>query len=131
MPLSESHDRDNYVKYPVNTIRGMKRHPLKWSRQIIPLMGIPSVLPVLPITPTPISGFPDIVRTSGTVYSIKRRHARTPNVGMLPFYHLRSFIVLLVDWCRRGRASSLATYDLPLQVGDFLPRFENRSHCYF
>jgi len=121
MPLSDSHDPDNYVKYPVNTIRGMKRHPVKWPQQIVPLMGIPSVLPVLPITPTPISGFPDTVSISGIDYSIKANHARTPNVGMLPFYHLRNFIVLLVEWCRGDRAISLTTtqIELTLKVGDF------------
>ena len=121
MPLSDSHDRDNYVKYPVNTIRGMKRHPVKWPRQIIPLMGIPGVLPVLPITLTPISGFPDTVSISGIDYSIKANHARTPNIGMLPFNHLRNFIVLLVEWCRVDREVNLTTahIELPLQIGDF------------
>ena len=122
MTLSNSHDRDNYVKYPVHTIRGMKRHPVKWPRQIIPLMGIPGVLPVLPITPTPISGYPDTVSISGIHYSIKARHARTPKVvGMLPFYDLRNFVVLLVEWCRGDRAVNLTTagIELSLQIGDF------------
>ncbi|EDQ99956.1 uncharacterized protein LACBIDRAFT_334588 [Laccaria bicolor S238N-H82] len=105
MPLSDSYDRDDYVKYPVNTIRGMKRHPVKCTpRQIIPLMGIPDVLPVLPITPTPISGFPDTVSISGIDYSIKGNHA-----NMLPFYHLRNFIVVLVEWCRGDREPTSGT----------------------
>lgn len=123
MPLSDSYDRDDYVKYPVNTIRVMKRHPLKWPRQIVTLMGIPGVLPILPITPTPISGFPDTVSISGIDYSIKEGHACTPKVvGMLPFYELRHLVSILVEWCRRDRAVSLTTWpwpnELPLQVGD-------------
>lgn len=122
-PLSDGHDCDNYVKYPVNTIRVMKRHPLKWPRQIVTLMGIPGVLPILPITPTPISGFPDTVSISGIDYSIKEGHACTPKVvGMLPFYELRHLVSILVEWCRRDRAVSLTTWpwpnELPLQVGD-------------
>ncbi|KIK04844.1 hypothetical protein K443DRAFT_92292 [Laccaria amethystina LaAM-08-1] len=122
MPVSDSHDRDNYVKYPVNTIRAMKRHPVKWPRQIITLMGIPGILPVLPITPTPISGFPDTVSISGIDYSIKACLARTPKVvGMLPFYDLRNLVVLLVEWCRGDRSVNLTTaeIELPLQVGRF------------
>ena len=121
MPLSDSHDRDDYVKYPVNTIRGMKRHPVKWPRQIVTLMGIPGVLPILPITPTPISGFPDTVSISGIDYSVKACHALTPKVvGMLPFYELRNLVALLVEWCRGDRAISLTTSptELTLQVGD-------------
>lgn len=121
MPLSDGHDRDNYVKYPIHTIRAMKIHPVKWPQQIIPLMSIPGVLPVLPIKKTPISDFPNTVSISGIDYSIEANHALTPTLGMLPFYHLRNFIIVLVEWCRGDREVCLTTgnVELPLQVGDF------------
>jgi hypothetical protein len=121
--MPTNNNQDNL--YVDNLLRHLAtQHPIFWSRKDLSLMGIPDILPTVPIPPTDISGlsfteeaFEDVRVLDEAAAEKKRPH---------PYSELRSLVVAIADWFGECRGMTIMTNSLHplLKLGELRYRLK-------
>lgn len=93
MPTNNNQE-DLYVD---NLLRNLAtQHPIFWSRKDVTLMGIPDILPTVPIPQTDISGFS--YTDDAFDYICDLDEAAAEEKGSRRYLELRSLVVAFAKW---------------------------------
>ena len=107
--------------YIDNSLRHLAaQHPIFWSPKDLSLMGVPEVLPIVPIPPTDISGFSYTNEEFDSVIGFDDRIAELKEESQ-PYRQLKCFVRAITEWCAVGRDSIVFTSNLHplLKLGDY------------
>jgi hypothetical protein len=117
MPTNDNADNI----YIDNSLRHLAtQHPIFWSPKDLSLMGVPDVLPTVPIPPTDISGFSYANEEFDSVIGFDDHIAELKEESQ-PYRQLKALVRAIAEWCGVNRASMVYTSNLHplLKLGEY------------
>ncbi|KIK04860.1 hypothetical protein K443DRAFT_675638 [Laccaria amethystina LaAM-08-1] len=107
MPTNKNQN-DLYVD---NLLRHLAtQHPIFWSRKDLSLIGVPDILPTVPIPPTDISGYSYTDDAFGYICALDE--AAAEQKGSHPYIELRSLVGAIAEWFGVSRSTIVTTNTL-------------------